>query len=73
MTDQHVEERKLLAKALMNILTPGWTWAEDNVPPPEARLYAIYDGLRIMGGGYSMDRVAGIVSACKMPLVLYRR
>lgn len=72
MTDQHVDERKVIAQALMDSLKHGWVWAEDNMPPPEARLYAVYDGLRIVGGGYSFERIPGLVAGRKMPIVLYR-
>ena len=72
--NERIDERRVLAKALIDSREhKGWLWAEDNVPPPEAQMYAVFDSLNIVGGGYSMDRVAGLVNGCEMPIVLYRR
>jgi hypothetical protein len=65
-------ERAVLARHLLATRQyKRWQWAEDNVVPSNARMYVVYDGLNVAGGGLTVSRVSEVVARCKIPIVFY--
>ncbi len=66
------EKRLVIAEALSESFTnKGWIFAPDNLIPAEAYMYAIYDGIQVVGGGYASYFTQDKVRRCKMPIVFW--